>query len=81
MISMGFFRIPVEVPVGLVFFKQEIFNNPFFLVKDRYSNIVQHSFLPHGGHFAAMQVPHALAQDFFSFVEKINEAKTEKGEL
>eukprot|EP00914_Ancora_sagittata_P001373 GHVO01003604.1.p1 GENE.GHVO01003604.1~~GHVO01003604.1.p1 ORF type:complete len:458 (-),score=46.09 GHVO01003604.1:17-1390(-) len=74
-------KVPVEAPVGLAAFKHELYNSPIFLMKNKFPNVVQHSVLPHGGHFAALQVPEVLARDFFSFVKKINQRKSGKNEL
>ena len=46
-----------------------VFITFYFLLQD----IVQYSYLLRGGHFLAFEEPKLLAEDFFSFVRKLEE--------
>ena len=63
----------MTVPTGLAAFQDEMFNQPLCLTAEKYVNIVQFSELPQGGHFAALQEPKLLAEDVFSFVNKVEQ--------
>lgn len=63
-------RVAVEPPTGCAHFKYEIQHYFDFLIKERFKNIVHHGYYEHGGHFAALQLPKILHQDFVTFVEK-----------
>ena len=41
-------------------------------------NIVQYTYMPRGGHFAALEEPQLLAEDIFSFVRKVEVLEKEK---
>jgi juvenile hormone epoxide hydrolase len=63
-------RVAVEVPTGCAHFKNEIQHQFNFLTQERFKNIIHNSYFDHGGHFAAMQVPEVLYEDFVKFVRK-----------
>lgn len=63
-------RVAVEVPTGCAHFKNEIQHYFDFLTKERFKKIVHNSYFEHGGHFAALQLPKVLHQDFVDFVKK-----------
>lgn len=62
--------VPVKVPVGLASFPHDLFYTPRVLAATRFKDIVQYSIMPRGGHFAAFEEPHMLADDIISFVLK-----------
>lgn len=64
------FKVAVEVPAGCAHFKHEIQHQFMFLLKERFKNIVHVSYHENGGHFAAMQLPNVLHEDFVTFVKK-----------
>lgn len=41
------------------------------MLKEVYVNLVHSSDITNGGHFAALEVPHALADDIFIAIKKI----------
>lgn len=63
-------RVAVEVPTGISHFRNEIQHQFNFLTKERFKNIVHNGYYEHGGHFAAMQLPKVLHEDFVEFVKK-----------
>jgi juvenile hormone epoxide hydrolase len=63
-------RVPLHVPSACARFKYEIFNKLDFVLKEKYKNLVQSTFHEDGGHFAALQLPKVLYNDFLSFVKK-----------
>jgi juvenile hormone epoxide hydrolase len=63
-------RVAVEVPTGCAHFKNEIQHQFNFLTQERFKNIIHNSYFDHGGHFAAMQLPKVLYEDFVEFVRK-----------
>ncbi|XP_063244853.1 juvenile hormone epoxide hydrolase 1-like [Bacillus rossius redtenbacheri] len=67
--SLGFERIPVEVPTACALFPNELAYQSEFILKDKYKNLVQVSDMPRGGHFAAFEEPLLLANDVWSAVK------------
>lgn len=65
------FRMEVFVPTGLAAFPMELLHCPKSWAQIKYRNIVSYTFMPRGGHFAAFEEPHLLADDIFSFVKKV----------
>ena len=63
-------RIPVLPETGCARFKNEIMHVPDFVLKDRFKNLIHTSKFQDGGHFAAMQLPKVLYNDFIKFVQK-----------
>lgn len=63
-------RVLVTQPTGCAKFKHEIMHSPDFALKDKFPALVQTSHFDDGGHFAAMQLPKVLYNDFVSFVKK-----------
>ncbi|KAK3873069.1 hypothetical protein Pcinc_021903 [Petrolisthes cinctipes] len=61
-------NIPCRVPAGLAAFPQELATQPKSLAAHKFYDIVTYSDMPRGGHFAAMEEPHLLAQDILSFI-------------
>lgn len=63
-------RVAVEVPTGSAHFKHEPLHQFKFLTKERFKNIIHETFHDIGGHFAAMELPKVLYEDFVEFVKK-----------
>jgi microsomal epoxide hydrolase len=57
----------VKVPMGYAEFPREILRPPRSVAEVMYSNIQRWSVMPKGGHFAAMEQPHALAEEVRAF--------------
>lgn len=62
-------RVPAIPPTGCVHFKYELMHTSDFILKDKYLNILSQNLIDDGGHFAAMQLPKVLYEDFVSFVQ------------
>lgn len=56
------------VPTGLAAFPCELMHVPEKWVKGKYPRLVSYSYMPRGGHFAALEEPELLAQDIRKFV-------------
>jgi juvenile hormone epoxide hydrolase len=65
-----FDRVQTSVPVACAKFKYELLNQPDFALRDKYVNLIQSNHFEDGGHFAAMQLPDVLYNDFVEFVSK-----------
>lgn len=63
-------RVAVEVPTGVAHFKNEVHHQFNFLTQERFKKIIHNSYFEHGGHFAALQLPNVLHEDFVKFVKK-----------
>ena len=57
----------VNVPMGYCEFPTEIVRPPRSLAEKTFTNIQRWSVMPHGGHFAAMEQPEALAAEVRAF--------------
>jgi microsomal epoxide hydrolase len=57
----------VDVPTGYAEFPREILRPPRSLAARTYTNIRRWSVMPHGGHFAALEQPDALANEVREF--------------
>ncbi|XP_043286277.1 juvenile hormone epoxide hydrolase 1 [Venturia canescens] len=68
-------KLLVKVPSACAAFPNELTYAPEKLLKFRYKNLVQHSHPARGGHFAAFEEPKLLADDVWSFVEKVENPK------
>lgn len=58
----------MSVPTGLAAFPCELMHVPERWVKGKYPRLVSYSYMPRGGHFAALEEPELLAQDIRKFV-------------
>ena len=47
-------------------------------LEDTYKQIVQHTDMPRGGHFAALEEPKLLADDVISFVQKVEKLRNQQ---
>lgn len=63
-------RVPVDVPVACARFKNELFHIFDYAVKEKFPKIIQSTHYDDGGHFAAMQLPKELYNDYLNFVRK-----------
>ena len=68
---MCLLRIPIRVPVGIASFPNEIIQTPRYFANILYRDIRQFTYMPSGGHFAAIEEPELLAKDFISFVKLV----------
>ena len=57
----------VDVPMGYAAFPKEIIRPPRSVAAKTYTDIRRWTDMPHGGHFAAMEQPEALAQEMRAF--------------
>ncbi|KAM8946653.1 epoxide hydrolase 1-like [Pelodytes ibericus] len=64
----------VYVPTGIASFPCELLHAPRVIAQKKFKNIVTYSYMPRGGHFAAMEEPEILAQDIQIFVSKVERA-------
>lgn len=64
-------RVPTSVPVGCAKFKWDILQVSDWQLKEKYTNLIHSIYYQDGGHFAAMEVPKALYEDFVQFMKKI----------
>lgn len=60
-----------SVPVAVAAFSDEIFLQTKDELSGKFRNIIQYTSLPDGGHFAAMENPKRLVEDFVKFVNKV----------
>lgn len=63
-------RVQVSQPTGCSRFKFELMQAPDFVLKERFPELIQSTLHDDGGHFAAMQLPRVLYNDFIEFVKK-----------
>lgn len=63
-------RVPVVVPAGCAHYRYELMHQPEFVLKDKFTNLIHNSIFDDGGHFAAMQLPKVMYNDFVEFVQK-----------
>ena len=59
-------------PVGLAHFLGEPLADPWTLAAYKYHDIVQYTYMPRGGHFAALEEPELLARDVRMFIKKLH---------
>lgn len=63
-------RVPIVVPSACARFKHEIVHQPDAVLKEKHTKLIQSTFHNPGGHFAALQLPKVLYEDFLNFVKK-----------
>lgn len=66
-------RVPTNVLTGCARFKNDLLHFTDFQLKDKYPNLIHSTYHKAGGHFAALELPNTLYNDFLSFVEKVEE--------
>lgn len=64
-------RVPTNVPTGCARFKNDLAHDIDWVLKDKFTNLVQSTYHKKGGHFAALEVPNVLYEDFMEFVKKV----------
>ncbi|KTG40212.1 hypothetical protein cypCar_00027486 [Cyprinus carpio] len=67
----------VYVPTGLASFPDELLHCPRAWAGSRFTDVRSFTYMPRGGHFAALEEPQLMAQDIIQFVEKV-ESKDHK---
>lgn len=67
-------RVPVEVPVGCAKFKYELAHTADNVLKEKFPQLIQSTHHDDGGHFAAMQLPKVLYNDYVDFIRKTIES-------
>lgn len=70
----GLAQVPTAVPVACARFRYDISHSFDWQLRDQFTNLVQSRWYDEGGHFAAMEKPHVLYNDFVEFVRKIVKA-------
>lgn len=65
-----FNRVPIIVPTACANFKYELMHQMEWVVKEKFTNLIQFNYFEDGGHFAAMQLPKVLHEDYIDFVRK-----------
>ncbi|KAL9917410.1 juvenile hormone epoxide hydrolase 1 [Glossina fuscipes fuscipes] len=63
--------VPTYVPTGCVRFKNDLIHFLDFQLEEKYRNLIHSTYYHEGGHFAALEVPDSLYNDFISFVQKV----------
>ena len=63
-------RVPVEIPVGCAKFKYELAHSADNVLKEKFPQLIQSTHHDDGGHFAAMQLPKVLYNDYVDFIRK-----------
>lgn len=69
--SYDMMRVPVRVPTACARFEHDILHSLDWQLRDKYPNLVQSTWHKDGGHFAVIEEPMVLYEDFISFVNKI----------
>lgn len=67
----GLTRVPTAVPVACARFRGDITHSFDWQLTDQFTNLVQSTWYEDGGHFAAMEAPQILYNDFLQFVRKV----------
>uniref|UniRef100_T1IXJ3 Epoxide hydrolase n=1 Tax=Strigamia maritima TaxID=126957 RepID=T1IXJ3_STRMM len=65
----------INVPTAIAAFPHELGCTPESLTHHQFSNLVQYTDMPRGGHFAAFEEPYLLADDIYCFVKKVENLK------
>ncbi|KAH8407400.1 hypothetical protein KR222_003359 [Zaprionus bogoriensis] len=68
-------RVPTAVPTGCARFKGDIMQFLDWQLRDKFPNLIHSTYYSRGGHFAALELPKLLYDDFIEFVKKV-ERKT-----
>ncbi|CAG9803438.1 unnamed protein product [Chironomus riparius] len=63
-------RVPVIVPSACAHFKYELMHQIEWALPEKFVNLLQSNYFEDGGHFAAMQLPKIMYNDFIDFVRK-----------
>lgn len=68
-------RVPIQVPTACARFKHDLAHEFDWQLAGRFPKLVQSTYYRSGGHFAAMELPDVLYNDFTAFVKKLNITK------
>lgn len=68
-------RMPVYVPTGFASFPNELIHVPKLWVKQKYCNLLTFTPMARGGHFAAMEESHLMAEDVQKFIKTVERMK------
>lgn len=69
-------QVPHLPPTGCAHYRYELMHSPNFILKDKFKNLIHSSYFDDGGHFAAMQLPKVMYDDFIVFVGKTLKIKS-----
>ncbi|XP_023160353.2 juvenile hormone epoxide hydrolase 1 [Drosophila hydei] len=64
-------RVQTDVPMGCCRFRFDLPAASEWQLKDKFTNIKHSMYFQHGSHFAAMEMPSMLYNDFTTFVQKV----------
>ncbi|XP_034108286.1 juvenile hormone epoxide hydrolase 1 [Drosophila nasuta] len=64
-------RVQTPVPMGCARFRNDLPPASDWQLRDKFPNLKHSMYFQHGGHFAAMEMPSMLYNDFTTFVQKI----------
>lgn len=65
-------RVPVKVSTGCARFKHDLAHEFDWQLKGKFPQLIHSTYHTNGGHFAAMELPDVLYNDFTQFVKKLN---------
>uniref|UniRef100_A0A3Q3XB42 Epoxide hydrolase n=1 Tax=Mola mola TaxID=94237 RepID=A0A3Q3XB42_MOLML len=68
-------KIQVFVPTGFACFPNELMHTPHLWVKQKYHKLLSFTTMARGGHFAAMEEPHLMADDIQKFTKIVEKKK------
>lgn len=71
-LSLQMDRIPTQVPTGCARFKHDLAHAFDWQLSLKFPKLIQSTYYRSGGHFAALEVPDVLYNDFTQFVKKLN---------
>lgn len=69
--AYGLDQVPTNVPTACARFKHDLGHSMDWQLKDKFTNLIQSTYYDVGGHFAALEQPDLLFQDFAKFVKKV----------
>jgi hypothetical protein len=61
-----------KIPVGVQYFKHEVYVMPLFLIKKAFPNLQKFTQMKQGGHFASFENPSLTAVDLFEFIKIVH---------
>ncbi|EDW62143.1 juvenile hormone epoxide hydrolase 1 [Drosophila virilis] len=64
-------RVQTSVPMGCARFRFDLPAASEWQLQDKYTNIKHSMYFQHGGHFAALEMPSMLYNDFTAFAKKV----------
>jgi len=72
--DLGLDQVHVHVPTGCARFKHDLVHATDAELKYKFKNLVHSAHYPDGGHFAAMELPQVLYNDFVQFVATVRKS-------